>query len=156
MMEERTPPGFHHQVRRRRTLCTLFNTIKRNSEIETSLTAGATASGEECLDQSVPHRGEHEGRKPAAAGQQEDHDQGCGGRHGTWFGQRQQPSGEAVPGRGARRLAGGNDEQAWEGEVLVQVWMPDPRPTVARQATANDWAHPGGCGVCHSQVIYGP
>ena len=149
MMEDRTPPGFHHQVRRRGTIHNFFQLLK----ILTTVASGAT--GEECLYQSVSHGGEHQGRKPSAAGQQKNHDQDCFSCHGTCFSQHQQPSGKAIPGRSARRLAGGNDKQAREREVLVQVWMPDPGPTVARQATADDRAHSGGCGICHSQVTIG-
>merc|ERR1719470_416716 len=53
-------------------------------------------------------------------------------------------------GRGARRLAGGDDKQAWQGQVLVQVRLPNSGPKVACQAAAHDWTNSWGCGVCHS------
>merc|ERR1719470_473643 len=57
-------------------------------------------------------------------------------------------------GRGARRLAGGDDKQAWQGQVLVQVRLPNSGPKVACQAAAHDWTNSRRCGVCNSQVRF--
>ena len=59
---------------------------------------------------------------------------------------------QAEPGRGAGQLRGRAHQQVREGEVLVQVRVPDPGPALGRGPAAHDRAHPGGRGVLPAAV----